>query len=84
MIDPGLNAAILVAIEALDTATLLTDPTTKEALIGAIQLADADCAAATHGAIECEMNHILQEQPVESGPYTKPGYVLADLQALFA
>lgn len=82
MIDPALNAAILTSINALQTAALLPSPTTKEALIGAIQIANAACAAATWGQIECELNHIILESPVVSGPYIKPGYTQAALQAL--
>jgi len=82
MIDPALNAAILTAINTLQAASLIPSPMTKDALIGAIQAANATCAAVPLGAIECEMNHILQERPVASGVYTKPGYLQATLQGL--
>jgi len=82
MIDPVLNAAILTGINTLQAAGLIPSPTTKEALIGGILLANATCAARGWGAVECEMNHILQETPVVSGIYVKPGYAQAALNAL--
>lgn len=82
MIDPTLNAAILTSINALQAASFIPSPMTKEALIGAIMAANATCAAHTYGQVENEMHHILLTQPVISGPYVKPGYTQAALQAL--
>lgn len=82
MINPVLNAAILTSINTLQTATLIASPMTKDALIGAIMAANATCAAHTYEEVEAEMNHILQEMPITVGPYTRPGYTQAALQAL--
>jgi len=82
MINPALNAAILTSINSLQAASFIPSPMTKEALIGAIMAANATCAAHTYGQVECEMVHILIEQPVVSGPYIKPGYTQAALQGL--
>jgi hypothetical protein len=82
MINPVLNAAMLVGINTLQTAALIPSPMTKEALIGAIMAANATCATHTYEQVEAEMNHILMETPVVSGVYTKPGYTQAALQAL--
>ena len=82
MNDPVLNAAILVSINALQTATLIPDPVGKHALIGAIMAANATVGGHTYEQVEAEMNHILTDLPVTSGPYTKPGYTQAALQGL--
>jgi hypothetical protein len=81
-IDPVLNAAILVSINALQTATLIPSPMTKDALIGAIMAANATVAAHTYEQVAAEMNHILPETPVTLGVYTRPGYTQAALEAL--
>jgi hypothetical protein len=82
MINPVLNAAILVSINTLQTATLIPSPMAKDALIGAIMAANATVGAHTYEQVAAEMNHILMEIPVASGPYTKPGYTQAALQGL--
>ena len=82
MINPVLNAAMLTSINSLQAASFIPSPMTKEALIGAIMAANATCAAHTYGQVEAEMNHILTDLPVTSGPYTKPGYTQAALQGL--
>lgn len=84
MIDPALNAAILTSINTLQAAALIPSPCVKWALIGAIQCANATCAAATYEAIECELNHIIQERSVSVGvgQTPRPGYLQADLFAL--
>lgn len=82
MIDPALNAAILVSINALQTATLINTPCAKDALIGAIQVANATCGSATYEDIECELNHIIQETPIIKGGRTVPGYTQAAIEAL--
>jgi hypothetical protein len=82
MIDPAINAAILTSINALQVATLLPDPCSKWALIGAIQVANAACGARSYETIEAELNHIIQEAPVIIGGRTVPGYTQAALEAL--
>lgn len=82
MINPALNAAILTSINSLQAASFIPSPMTKEALIGAIQAANATCAAHTYGQVSNELDHMIAERPVISGPYVKPGYLQADLQAL--
>lgn len=82
MIDPALNAAILTAINTLQTATLINTPCAKWALIGAIQVANATCGAASYDAIECELNHIIQETSIYLGGRTVPGYTQAAIEAL--
>jgi len=82
MIDPAINAAILTSINALQVATLIPDPMSKWALIGAIQAANATCAARSYETIECELNHIIQETPIIVGGRTVPGYTQAALEAL--
>ena len=49
MINPVLNAAMLTSINALQTATLIPSPMTKDALIGAIMAANATVATHSYG-----------------------------------
>lgn len=82
MIIPALNAAILTSINSLQAASFIPSPMAKEALIGAIMAANATCAAHTYGQVEMELSHILLDRPVVVGPYTRRGYLQADLNAL--
>jgi len=82
MIDPALNAAILVGINTLQTATFVTAPMTKDALIGALQSCNATCAAARWRDIDVELRHIIRTQPITVGLFTRRGFLQADVHAL--
>jgi hypothetical protein len=88
-IDPGRLAAIDAAITALDGASLLVDPVRRDALAGAVLIADAAGGAGLLGEdigmIEREIDHLLSSGSfVSSGPYTFRGYTLAAVQAAVA
>lgn len=81
-INPALNAAILTAINTLQTATLIPNPTIKEHLVGALMQVNATVGAHSRGQVRKELEHIIAETSVVSGPYVRKGYTQAALEAL--
>lgn len=83
-IDPARETAIIAALTALNSAGLLLDPVRRDALPGAVVIADAADAAGLLGDdlghIEAELDQLISSGGfVTSGIYTKRGYSLAAL-----
>jgi hypothetical protein len=81
-IDPALNAAILTAINALEAAALIPSPTSTEALVGGVMMANSTCLNAGADACRAELELIIRPTPQVFGKYTRPGYTQAALTGL--
>ena len=82
--NPALRAAVLTAINSLQTASLIPSPMTTEMLVGAVMAANATCAAHTYEQVKMELTHVIQAGPVATTGQstTRMGYTQAALQAL--
>ncbi len=81
MIDPALNALLIAAIEAMDDANTILNPTDKEALVGTLRNASADIRAYRPGQVRKELDHILSSVSITNGVRTTKGYTQAALDA---
>lgn len=87
-IDPGRRTAIITALTALNSAGLLQDPVQRDALAGAVIIADgAQMTPAlqsdTLEQVLKELDHLLpSESFVSAGTRTVRGWPLATVQGV--
>jgi hypothetical protein len=81
-IDPALNTAVKVAINAIQASPGIPATVTLEALAGACQVFNTTCRVVSLAEVVSELQHILAPHPIKEATWTgaRWGYLQTEVE----